>query len=617
MFRKEILYILTLFLLIACTNEDSSTEEEKQIIQNVLIELNIESDNVITSDEIIITITGDAVISSLEVFLDNGMIHKFNAPPYTIKIETEEYEDGEHSLKVNAYADGKIIGTKTIPVKIDNEGPILMLDEISENEIICEEIQLQPNIMDLASSVELLQVYLDDLLLLEKESTTDFTFSLNPRELPTGIGNLKFIMEDTSGNISKDSIPITVANQFFRINFPNDFMRKTVEKVHVVISDKDGNYIDSRTHDSGEIETLSFCTMEELNPDTEFTISFIEDFDNTIFNFYVYNNLTLNMLGDEITLNQKSGGLSPAILNIEVPFFEEGYQMRASGPWNSLIYYNGKFSGHVSREFSNDLATNKTFISYFNSNIGNSYQWALISDIQNRITLVEEDFSNANVVTNSFDLNRTYQSTLVKITGYENDAMYRARSGHLLYADYLKPSGSYTNEYIFPDMFDHTTYWGQLLNYTFEGSGTIPAIITVPDATVDYSFINQQLSFTGLPNFEVGRLRLVGTSSGTGLLTPENPSVRMEFIFDGQNTNPVIPEIPEGLFPEAVTAMFANKSFEIKQGAAENYSAFTSYQEYIQNVLVPSVPFYIASPFKERVFKSEGQQWLPANEFPF
>ena len=92
---------------------------------------------------------------------------------------------------------------------------------------------------------------------------------------------------------------------------------------------------------------------------------------------------------------------------------------------------------------------------------------------------------------------------------------------------------------------------------------------------------------------------------------------RMEFIFDGQNTNPTIPEVPEGLFPEAVTEMFANKYFEITQGAAENYSVFTSYQEYIQNVLVPSVPFYIASPFKERVFKSQGPQWLPANEFPF
>ncbi|WP_318345456.1 hypothetical protein [Flagellimonas baculiformis] len=617
MFRKEILYLLAFFLLIACTNEDSSTEEEKEIIQDVLIGLNIESGNVITSDEITISIIGDAAISSLEVFLDNRRIHTFNALPYTIQIDTGEYEDGEHILKVNAHVDGKIVGTKTIPVKIDNEGPILVLDAISENEIICEDTTLQPNIVDLGTSVERLQVYLNDLLLLEKESTTDFSFSLTPGELPIGAGNLKFIMEDTSGNISKDSIAITVANQFFRINFPNDFMRKTLEKVHVIISDTDGNYMDSKTHESGEMETLSFCTMEEINPDTEFTISFIEDFDNTIFNFYVYHDLTLNMLGNEITLNQKSGGLSPALLNIEVPFFEEGYQMRASGPWNSLIYYNGEFSGHVSTRFSNELATNKTFISYFNSNIEDSYQWAFLSDIQNRTSLAEEDFSNANVVTNSFELNRTYQSTLIKITGYENEAMYRARSGHLLYADYLRPGGSYTNEYVFPDIFEYTTYWGQLLNYTFEGSGTIPAMITVPNATVDYSFINQQLSFTGLPNFEVGRLRLTGTSSGAGLLTPENPSVKIEFIFDGQNTNPVIPEIPEGLFPEAVTSMFANKSFEIKQGAAENYSAFTSYQEYIQNVLVPSVPFYIASPFKERVFKSEGPQWLPTSEFPF
>ncbi|KAB7531657.1 hypothetical protein F8C76_09230 [Flagellimonas olearia] len=617
MIKKQILYILTLFLLIACTNEDSPNGEEKEVDQNVLIELNIESDNVITSDEITITVKGAEAISSLVVFLDNGIVDQFNAPPYTIKIETQDYEDGEYSLKVDAYADGKVIGTKTFPVKIDNEGPILRLDNISDNEVICNEIQVQPNITDLGTSLERLQVYLDDLLLLEKANTTDFTFLLNPKVLPTGTGNLKFTMEDASGNVSKDSIAITLSNQFFRINFPNDFMRKSVEKVHVVISDKDGNYMDSKTHDSGEIETMSFCTMEAVNPDTEFTISFIEDFNNTIFTFYVYNNLTLNMLGDEINLNQKSGGLSPAALNIAVPFFENGYQMRASGPWNSLIYVNGEFSGHVSTKFSNDLGTNNTFISYFNSNIENSYQWALISDLQTRTSLVPEDFTNTNVLTNSFELNRTYQNTLVKITGYENEAMYRARSGHLLYSDYIGPGGSYTNEYIFPDVFDYTTYSGQLLNYTFEGAGTIPAVITVPNAAVDYSFINQQLSFTGLPNFEVGRLRLAGTSSGTGMLTPENPSVKMEFIFDGQNANPVIPEIPEGLFPEAVTSMFANKSFEIKQGAAENYSAFTSYQEYIQNVLVPSVPFYIASPFKERVFKSEGPQWSPTGEFPF
>lgn len=617
MFRIKIIFISTLFLLIACTEEDSSNEKEKEIIQNILIELNIENDVVITSEEITITLTGDALISKLEVLMDNGIIHDFNAPPYTLTVETQQYEDGEHTFRVNAYADGKIIGTKTITIKIDNQGPILILDSISENEIICDEIQLSPSITDLVSSVEQLSVYLDDLLLLEKENTTDFTFSLNPQELPTGMRNLIFVMEDALGNVSKDSIAIGIANKFFKINFPNDFMRKNVEKVHVVISDNDGNYIDSKTHESGEIETLSFCTTEELNDNTEFTISFIHDFDNSIFNFYVYNNLTLNMLGNEITLNQKSGGLSPAFPKIKVPFFEAGYQMRASGPWNSLIYYDDELSGHVSTAFSNDLATNMTFISYFNSDIENSYQWAFISDIQNRTSLVQEDFSNANVVTNTFDLNKRFQRPLVKITGYENEAMYRARSGHLLYADYLQSSTSYTKEYIFPDIFEYTTYWGQLLNYTFEGSGTIPATVTIPNSTVDYNFYNQQLSFSGLPDFEVGRLRLVGIRSGTGLTSPENPSVQLEFIFDGQNTNPTIPEIPEGLFPEAVTEIFANKAFEVKQGAAENYSTFNSYQDYIENVFVPSVPFYISSPFRERIFKSESAQWSPSYEFPF
>ena len=617
MFRIKNIFISTLFLLIACTEEDSSNEKEKEIIQNILIELNIENDVVINSEEITITLTGDALISKLEVLMDNDIIHDFNAPPYTLIVETQQYEDGEHTFRVNAYADGKIIGTKTITIKIDNQGPILILDSISENEIICDEIQLSPSITDLVSSVEQLRVYLDDLLLLEKENTTDFTFSLNPQELPTGMGNLIFVMEDALGNVSKDSIAIGIANKFFKINFPNDFMRKNVEKVHVVISDIDGNYIDSKTHESGEIETLSFCTTEELNDNTEFTISFIHDFDNSIFNFYVYNNLTLNMLGNEITLNQKSGGLSPSFPKIKVPFFEAGYQMRASGPWNSLIYYDDELSGHVSTAFSNDLATNMTFISYFNSDIENSYQWAFISDIQNRTSLVQEDFSNANVVTKTFDLNKRFQRPLVKITGYENEAMYRARSGHLLYADYLQSSTSYTKQYIFPDIFEYTTYWGQLLNYTFEGSGTIPATVTIPNSTVDYNFNNQQLSFSGLPDFEVGRLRLVGIRSGTGLTSPENPSVQLEFIFDGQNTNPTIPEIPEGLFPEAVTEIFANKAFEVKQGAAENYSTFNSYQDYIENVLVPSVPFYISSPFRERIFKSESAQWSPSYEFPF
>ncbi len=617
MLRKTFVLISWFFILSSCATDETSPDENESIIQDVLVEFNIESNVVVSSDEIAVTVKGEIPISKLEVFLDENLLQNFTASPYTFTINTTDFEDGSHDLNVHVYSSDEKVGFKSISIKIDNTGPMLALNDIANNEIICDNILLSPNITDVVSKVERLQVYFDDLLVLDRQSSVDFDFTLFPEELPSGMANLKFVMEDEIGNISRDSIDISIAKKLFNINFPNDFMRKNIEKIHIVLSDADGNYIDSKTHFSGEMETLSFCSLEEISNNTEFSLIFVHDFDDSIFNFYVYNNLTLNMLGNEITLNQTSGGLSPAFPKLDVPFYETGYQMRASGPWLSMIYSNEKFSGHVSTQFSNGLATNKTFISYFNANIENSYQWALITDIQNRTALQQDDFSMNNVVTHSFDLDKRFQRPLIKITGYENEAMYRARSGHLLYGDYLSGGASFTKEYSFADIFEYTTFWGQLSNYTFEGSGIIPAKITVPNETVDYNFFNKQLSFTGLGNYEVGRLRLVGIASGTGSITSENPSIRMEFIFDGQNTNPTIPEIPEGLFPEAVTETFANKAFEIKQGAAENYSAFGTYEEYIKNVLVPSVPFYIASPFKERVFKSEGPQWLPAGEFPF
>ncbi len=620
--RFTFIIILTYLILFSCsTDENSPTEEIQEEVQDdfnsTSIELNITENQVIASTEISITISGKVDVSRLEILFDNESLQNFSVAPYSFTLDAKKFDDGDHILKIDVYGKSEKIASKTINVKIDNNGPILILEAISQNELICSELKLSPQISDVVSAVKGVKIYMDSLLLLEKENISDFTFALNPEILPTGNANLKFIMEDEQGNISRDSIDIAIAKKILDLNFPKDFMRKGVEKIHVVLSDNEGKFLDSRTHSSGEIENLEFCIFENIEEDTEFMLTFVHDFENSIFNFYVYSNLTKSMLGNEINLKQTSGGLSHASIKLEVPFYEDGYQMRASGPWQSINYYNGEFSGHVSTRFSNELATDKTFISYFNSDIEDSYQWAMIQNIQNRTALQPEDFNSTNVTKHTFDINRRFQRPLLKITGYENEAMYRARSGHLLYSDYLEGSSSFTREYTYADIFDYTSFWGQTANYTWEGSGIPPTTVTIPDATVDYSFYNGEISFTGLSGFEVGRIRLVGIQSGSGYITPENPSVRMEFIFDGQSTNISLPQIPEGLFPAAVTQTFDNKAFEIKQGAAENYSAFTTYSEYISNVLVPSVPFYVASPFKERIFKSEGPQWLPANEFPF
>ncbi|WP_339706163.1 Ig-like domain-containing protein [uncultured Kriegella sp.] len=616
--RPHFWSIFFFIVLFSCSSEENNTAiEEENNLNAIAITLDITENTVLSNQEITVTLSTEIDISRLEIFLDDQNIENFLAPPYNFILDIETLDEGEHKLKVAVYSNGKRVASKTITVKIDNIGPQLSIDSIAANELICNKIRVSPRISDIVSNVKSLAVFLDDILVSERDNSTDFSFILNPEELPAGEGNLKFISEDDHGNISRDSIDIAIGEKIMAINFPKDFMRKGIEKIHIVISDSDGNFIDSRTHSSGEIETLEFCSFAETNENSEFILTFIHDFNNTIFNFYVYSNLSKGMLGNAINLNKTSGGLSPASLKLDVPFYEDSYQMRASGPWNSLIYYNGKFSGHVSTKFSNELATNKTFISYFNKNIADSYQWAWITDLQSRTTLAPEDFTKSRVTAATFEIDSGFLSPIMKITGYENEAMYSARTGHLLYSDDLEGPTSSIKKYYFADIFDYYTYSGQVANYTWEGSGKPPSRITIPDASIDYSFSNGQVRFTGLPEYEVGRIRLIGIRTGGAVLTAENPSVRVELIFDGQQNEVILPQIPEGIFPSAVTQMFANKTFEIKQGAAENYSAFSTYGDYISKVLVPSVPFYIASPFKERVFKSEGPQWLPTNEFPF
>ena len=95
-------------------------------------------------------------------------------------------------------------------------------------------------------------------------------------------------------------------------------------------------------------------------------------------------------------------------------------------------------------------------------------------------------------------------------------------------------------------------------------------------------------------------------------------NINVEFIFDGQSTEVILPKIPESLLPQSVVEAFANEKLEPMQGASEHYEGFNSYGDYITRVFVPSIPFYVASPFKERVFKSSlSGQWLPSGEFPF
>lgn len=617
MFKKSLFLLLSLFLFISCSNEETTPEEGEDIIQNITIELNIDNDVVITSDEITITVTGEIPISNLQVLLDDNVLKNFMAPPFTFSVNTEDYADGAYNLKVDLYSNGTKVGSKTILVKIDNTGPVLNLINVANNEIICSETTITPQITDEISSVKSLQVYLEEELLLDTQNPSEFTFSLIPDNLSVGDSNLKFIMEDIQGNVSNDSINVKIAKKIITINFPDDFVRKDIDQIHVLLSDSNGKFLDSQTHSSGEKESLEFCSFQEFNNDTEFMISFVSDFDESIYWFYVYGNLTKEMLGNEIDLPARTAGITPAFPDLDVPFFNDNYYMRASTSWSSMIYTNQTFSGHLSRTFTNEqLGTNKTFIQYYNKFVENDYQWAYLEDLHTKFSLEQEDFTSNEVTHGSIAVNGTFLRPFMSMYGFESEAHYNAISGHMIYWNPALLGSSNGYNYSYANIFDYIFYSFKVKNYTIEGSGTPPSVVDVPNSTIDYTYYGNNLTFAGLPEFEVGRLRLNGTNSG--LITTDNPSVGMEFIFNGESTHVIIPEIPEGLFPPATKEVFDNQAFEVIQGAAENYSSLANYKDYISKVLVTGKPFYKVSDKRERVFKSSvGTQLLPINEFPF
>jgi len=616
MFNKTLLFLSAFFLLFSCTSDETPPEDEKEIIQDVLIELNIENDVVVSSDEIVITVTGDAPISNLEVLLDSGLLQNFSAPPYSLIIDPSNYEDGAHTLEVAVYSNGEKVGSKTITIKIDNSGPSLVLTNIRNNEVICDEISITSQINDAFSEVEKIEVYLDETLLFESFEASNSTFSLTPDQHPAGDSNLKFVMEDELGNISKDSINIKIGKKILAINFPDNFARNGTDTMHVILSDANGKFLDSKTH-SGQMETLEFCSSEEFGNDTEFMLSFVGDFQESIYGFTVYSNLTKNILGGDITMPARTAGVQPAFPDLDVSFYDNNYYMRGTPPWGSMIYHSQTFSGHVSRTFSNAaLGTNKTFIQYYNKFQENDYQWAFIEDIHTRFSLEAEDFTSDNVIHGSIAVNGSFLRPFMSIHGYENEAHYNALSGHMIYWNPSLLGNSTGYNYSYANIFDFMVYSFKVKNYTIEGAGAPPASVTVPNSSIDYTYLGDTFSFTGLPQYEVGRLRLKGTNSGQ--ITTENPLVNMEFIFNGESTQVILPEIPDGLFPAETKEVFDTKAFEVVQGAAENYSSLIDYGDYISKVLVAGKPFFKVADKRERIFKSSvGTQFLPTNEFPF
>lgn len=606
--------LLFIFAVISCSK--SPGEVEEVTLDPEFIQFSFTSGDVITNNSISVTITDPVAISSVQFFVDGSLKTTVTASPYTYTFDDTEFQDGTYNLRVVVELTGGSSTPKEAQFKIDNNGPFLTDFNILPNQTICGPIGLQAVIEDVVSDIARAELFINGTSVYQTSNSTQVFFNLNPDDYATGNGTLRFVLEDVLGNISEEEYDVQFGKQVVSLRYPNNFIRQNSEKLIVVLSNANGDFLDSKQY-SNSSETITFCSPAITTNDTEFMLTFFEVFDDTLYNVYNYSGLTKNNLGDLITFTERPLTEGFASVNIDTSNLTLGGNPWASGTGYSIVTINDSFSGTLTTDYGQgSLGTNNTFVQIANSsNAAGSYQYAFIADLQDMTSFANSDFTTNNIITHNYSFNNSPSSKLVKMFGYENETLRAAFSGHQIFTESLI-TNSTASAIAYADIFDSYFYSIKGQNYYVEGTGALPSNVTIPGSSISHSLNGDQITFQGLPNYEVGKVVIRRQQSGAG--SPDNPNVTMNFIFDGSRTNVVIPKIPEGIFVGEVTNIFNNATFTEVQAVAENYDGFNDFEDYLREVFVPSKPFILTVNKRERIFDSSvSSSILPIYEYPY
>lgn len=402
--------------------------------------------------------------------------------------------------------------------------------------------------------------------------------------------------------------PEPLGTKIVSIEFPSNFVGTNI-KFHVILSDSIGNIMEAKTYSNSK-ETMSFYTKKEFNSDTPFSLMFISNYGDVIYDINYYSNLSNSALEGNILFKPNGFSIVTPIVDIDANELKDNI-LNAQGYGYSMIRINNQLHGHYTSNFNENLGSKNIFIKYYDPyNIDKGgYQWDLIGDISSIATLSLNDFKTDQVEHRHLTTNVPSELPLLLMYGYENKALFDQINGHQIYDTYIPAFGYGGNHYYsFPTIFEKTSFSISFSNYSLFGLGYPPEVISVPNESVSASFLNNKLTFSGNENFEVGRIRLDN----------HDLNLNMELIFNGQSTDVTLPKIPDGLIPDQVKNTINGGNLRLVQAVAENYETFESYNDYINKVLKTSTPFYINSPKRERIYTSYiTTQLLPIFEFPY
>ncbi len=196
--------------------------------------------------EIQATVSDDKGISKIELYLDNNLIYQQNnSSSISYTIDTTNYPDGSHTIKVVAYDTVNQQATSQITVFFDNiDDPPSVNLLLYDNQIVSGTITINIKYFD-DKGISQVEYYLDDQL-LSTIITPPYTFTLNTSLYSDGTHKISATVYDTVTQTSSTYVNVIFDNTApqVAITQPNVYsiLKGTAQ---ITFSAQDNNKLDS------------------------------------------------------------------------------------------------------------------------------------------------------------------------------------------------------------------------------------------------------------------------------------------------------------------------------------------------------------------------------------
>ncbi|AXT18814.1 hypothetical protein D7030_05720 [Flavobacteriaceae bacterium AU392] len=602
---------------------NTTSVEEIIFVDNTMpsiTNVSIENDQIIGGNDNLLTfdVSDDNGIENVVVSINGDNISEITDEVYEVNIETLDLQDGTNEIQITATDLTGNVSNLTLNFIADNSGPEITINSISENQIIDDIINFNPSVDDAFSEVASLEVLLNDERIQFFEDINDFSFEFDPELVATGNNVFTFIAIDALGNLNEIVISTEILRILIRVNLPQDFVPSAVIESWIFASNPDGTPIVAEQISDATTDVVLHAPAE-FNMTDEFMVTFYE-VDNGNFNrISTLQNFTRVLPG---TINIRERNQFPSFTGTD--YNVSGFESVGSDVINAEgVDYSG--SRQTDEIFHLELkqpqlTNNIYFYSFSNPFNVNSYSYQLVNrPIATDFSIEDANFSTVDVTVENFIINddgnfnfpiNTFIDPALTILGFENQADLENNVFHELFRFNIGANQIGT-PILYPLNNSFAFYRHQVSfdNFLTERLGSPLSDYTRPDWSIDPTLTNNNsiILTTSGSSHTVGRAFLRNNASIPG----NNYTWTLVYDSQSNNTEVIIPQLPDELSSLAFFNFLESESLEIEQIDLSGYESIQSYDDYIDRVLRDNLDYFEVSDFVETIsYRSLGRQFL-------